>query len=149
MFAASSMLAKQFPGVSGLQDTLLGPANDFSVVTSPFVQILHNNANHWLTVASAPQGDAADVIIDDSLHNNINTDTQLMITQLLNTFSHQVCDRHEPEADGHQGLWTVHNRNSDIFLLWGMSKRKTLSAIKDAWTFPSVPRKGRNDAIPE
>ena len=85
MFAASSMSAKQFPGVSGLQDTLLGPANKFSVVTSPFVQILQNNANHWLRVASAPQGDAADVIVYDSLHNNINTDTQLMITQLLHS----------------------------------------------------------------
>ena len=38
MFGASSLLAKQFPDVSGLQDTLLGPANQFRVVTAPFVQ---------------------------------------------------------------------------------------------------------------
>ena len=47
------------------------------------MQILHNNDRHWLTVASAPQGDAADVIIYDSLYAYINTYTQHLITQLL------------------------------------------------------------------
>ena len=83
MFGACSLLAKQFPGVSGLQDTLLGPANQFRVVTAPFVQILHNDGSHWLTSAFVPQGDAADVIVYDSLYDNINTHTQHLITRLL------------------------------------------------------------------
>ena len=35
------------------------------------------------TVASAPQGDAEDVIVYDSLYDNINTHTQHLITRLL------------------------------------------------------------------
>ena len=44
MFPACSLLAKQFPCVSGLHDTLLGPVNQFRVVTAPFVQVPHTGS---------------------------------------------------------------------------------------------------------
>ena len=86
MFGACSLLAKQFPGVSGLQDTLLGPANQFCVVTAPFVQILHNDDSHWLTVASAPQDVVADVIVYDSLYNDIDPHCRLVIILMARHF---------------------------------------------------------------
>ena len=106
---------------------------------------------HWLTGASAPQGDAADVVIYDSLYDYINTYTQHLITQLLKAAHSPIkcafatTQRQTGVKDC--GLFAIATATS--ILLWGMSKWKTLRAISDVSTFPSVPRKGRNDAIPE
>ena len=48
---AQTILFKNFPLISGFEDTTLGPLNMFSVQTGEFVQVLHKN-NHWVTVSS-------------------------------------------------------------------------------------------------
>ena len=45
---AQTILFKNFPLISGFEDTTLGPLNMFSVQTGEFVQVLHEN-NHWVT----------------------------------------------------------------------------------------------------
>ena len=44
-----TILFKNFPLISGFEDTTIGPLNMFSVQTGEFVQALHEN-NHWVTV---------------------------------------------------------------------------------------------------
>ena len=48
---AQTILFKNFPLISGFEDTTLGPLNMFSVQTGEFLQVLHKN-NHWVTVSS-------------------------------------------------------------------------------------------------
>ena len=47
-----TILFRNFPLISGFEDTTLGPLNMFSVQTVDFVQVLHEN-NHWVTVSSS------------------------------------------------------------------------------------------------
>ena len=41
---------KKYPTISGLQSTQLAKKLNFTV-RPPFVQVLHNGGNHWITVA--------------------------------------------------------------------------------------------------
>ena len=50
--AAQRILKACFPEVDGLQSTTHGFKLSYNIVTSPFVQILHMNDNHWVTVAN-------------------------------------------------------------------------------------------------
>ena len=52
IFAASCLLKKAFPGISGLEDTVLGSKLQFSVARGDFVQVLHDGNLHWLTVTN-------------------------------------------------------------------------------------------------
>ena len=47
---AQTILFKNFPVISGFEDTTLGPLYMFSVQTGEFVQVLHEN-NHRVTVS--------------------------------------------------------------------------------------------------
>ena len=47
---ANQMLRKQFPEVRGLQSPLLGQSLSFAVTEPPFVQVLHVDTLHWVTV---------------------------------------------------------------------------------------------------
>lgn len=50
--AAQSLLHKQFPTISGFQDTQYSKNLGFQVERKPFIQILHVNENHWVTAFS-------------------------------------------------------------------------------------------------
>ena len=60
------MLFKNFPLISGFEDTTLGSLNMFSVQTVEFVQVLHEN-NHWVTVSSSTDSATSVVYLYDSL----------------------------------------------------------------------------------
>ena len=49
--AAQTLLKLHFP-TTGLQCTTLGMNPSFDVIKGSFVQILHNGANHWVTVST-------------------------------------------------------------------------------------------------
>ena len=63
---AQTILVKNFPLISGFEDTTLAPLNMFSVQTSEFVQMLHEN-NHWATVFSPTERATSAVYLYDSL----------------------------------------------------------------------------------
>ena len=46
---AQKLLAKQFPGISGLMDTCLGKLHQFGIipVDKPYIQLLHAGSMHW------------------------------------------------------------------------------------------------------
>ena len=57
---------KNFPLISGFEDTTLGPLNMFSIQTVDFAQVLHVN-NHWVTVSSLTERATSVVYLYDSL----------------------------------------------------------------------------------
>ena len=86
MWAAMKLLKKQFPGMGGLQDTLLCLNMDymgFAAVSNPSVQVLNTHSSHWVTVAFPPSDIAADVIPYDSLHTIVTFPTKMQIAKLL------------------------------------------------------------------
>ena len=63
---AQTILFKNFPLISGFEDTTLGPLNMFSVQAGEFVQVLHEN-NHWVTVSLPTESATSVVYLCDSL----------------------------------------------------------------------------------
>ena len=63
---AQTILFKDFPLISGFEDTTLCPLNMFPVQTGEFVQVLHEN-NHWVTVPSPTESAISVVFLYDSL----------------------------------------------------------------------------------
>ena len=54
IYAASSILKMQFPDVAGFQDTIKWQNKPFKCIDCPYVQIVHTNANHWITIPTCP-----------------------------------------------------------------------------------------------
>ena len=52
MLKANNILKKDYPGVDGLQDTLLQQNFSWDIPTSEFVYILHVNGDHWITISN-------------------------------------------------------------------------------------------------
>ena len=61
---AQTILLKNFPLISGFEDTTRGPLNMFSVQAGEFVQVLHET-NHWAT--SPTESATSAVYLYDSL----------------------------------------------------------------------------------
>ena len=51
---AQKLLAKQFPGISGLMDTCLGKMHQFGIilVDKPYIQLLHAGSMHWVYLSN-------------------------------------------------------------------------------------------------
>lgn len=86
---ASKLLKQKFVHVEGLQDPLLGQKLQFDICRGQFVQILHNNAGHWLCISNINIGthDISDgsVYVYDSLYSSVSTWTKMQIASILNT----------------------------------------------------------------
>ena len=85
VWAALQLLKKQFPGMAGLQNPVLGAVLQFAVVSGPFVQVLLDGELHWVTVATPPPHVDADVIVYDSLNRSVNMHCKIQIASLLST----------------------------------------------------------------
>ena len=85
IFAASCLLKKAFPGISGLEDTVLGSKLQFSVARGDFVQVLHDGNLHWLAVTNIGSTGQNEVLVFDSLHNTLGDASKLQIASLLMT----------------------------------------------------------------
>ena len=51
---AQKLLAKQFPGISGLMDTCLGKMHQFGIipVDKSYIQLLHPGSMHWVCLSN-------------------------------------------------------------------------------------------------
>ena len=51
---AQKLLAKQFPGISGLMDTCLGKMHQFGIIPldKPYIQLLYNGSMHWVCISN-------------------------------------------------------------------------------------------------
>ena len=86
MFVANYILKKDHPYIDGLQDTLLQQNLSWNVPTGEFVQVLHIEGNHWITisninVAETSKSSANTVNVYDSMYKIITHDTKLLIGQ--------------------------------------------------------------------
>ena len=85
VWAALQLLKKQFPGMAGLQNPVIGAVLQFAVTSGPFVQVLHDGELHWVTVITPPPHVDADVIVYDSLNRSVNMHCKMQIASLLST----------------------------------------------------------------
>ena len=80
--AAQGLLKEQY-GIPGLQDTVLGSTLAFDVVGGKeFVQVLHSNGNHWLTVSTIGCSYST-VKVYDSLYREMPKSTIKQVCALL------------------------------------------------------------------
>ena len=66
MLLASSILKREYPEVDGLQDTVLQQNYSWKVPTSEFVQFLHVEGSHWITISNIGENENS-VNVYDSL----------------------------------------------------------------------------------
>ena len=90
--AASMMLQRQFPEVRGLQHTVLGQNLLFRVIEPPFVQILHVDNNHWMTIICIE-----DTLVKmyDSVHRSVDTDVTIQAASMIKSSSDYISFRVE------------------------------------------------------
>ena len=74
MLKAHNVLKKDYPSIDGLQDTLLKQNFSLDIPSSEFVQVLHINGNHWITISNIGNS-VQSVNVYDSLYNDINQAT--------------------------------------------------------------------------
>lgn len=74
--AANEILKTQFPNENGFQQPVLGQNLSFRRINGPYVQIIHTNGNHWVTVAGIH---GSLVKVYDSKYTQIFEDTKRQI----------------------------------------------------------------------
>ena len=78
----SDMLKEQFPNLAGLYNPCRGQNLSFPESPDPFLQILHVQNNHWITVTSIPP---SCVYIYDSKYNLMTDNTKMQIAAIMHT----------------------------------------------------------------
>ena len=80
---AQNLLKQQFPHMQGLQATTLGPLQQFDVMRSKFVQILHTGAKHWICISNTYCSQMNSIKIYDSMYLGVNAITKKQISSIL------------------------------------------------------------------
>ena len=83
------LIKKQFPDLPGLQNCLIGQSlQSFPKTEGAFIQILHVNENHWITVQHIPKLHIVKVY--DSISESTSEDAKRQIAALLRTKDNQI-----------------------------------------------------------
>ena len=77
--AANDIMKTQFQDVVGFQPSILGENLSFKRIEGPYLQIIHTNGNHWITVAGIH---GSLVKVNDSKYKSISESTKIQITCL-------------------------------------------------------------------
>ena len=64
MLMANNILKKDYPSVDGLQYTLLQQNFSWNIPSFEFVQVLHVNGNHWITIRNIGLSDCSVNVYD-------------------------------------------------------------------------------------
>ena len=65
--AAHFVLRDQFPYIGGMENTTLGPVNNFTVQRGEFAQILQKGSSHWVLASNIGCSSPSEVRLYDSL----------------------------------------------------------------------------------
>ena len=85
--AAQTLMKIQHPHMAGLQNTLLQQVGCFDVLgEKQFVQVLHVNKNHWITISNVGCK-AASIRVFDSLNLSLSPTEIKVIAEILYTFN--------------------------------------------------------------
>ena len=83
--AAQQLLKERYPIISGFQDTTLQLTRTYHIQKGKiFVQILHVNHNHWVTISTVNCGPNT-VKIYDTMHEELSMESKTVIADLLQT----------------------------------------------------------------
>ena len=75
MLLANCILKREYPEVNGLQDTVFQQNYSWKVPTSEFVQFLHVEGSHWITISNIGEKENC-VYLYDSLYNGVSQATK-------------------------------------------------------------------------
>eukprot|EP00731_Ephydatia_muelleri_P010481 Em0005g1067a len=82
--AAQHLLQEQHPDVAGLQSTSLQYTRTFEVLRDhPFIQCLHENGNHWITVSTVGCSSGVVQVFDSSHHLKLSHSLRCIIADML------------------------------------------------------------------
>ena len=71
MLLVNSILKREYPEVDGLQDTVLQQNCSWKVPINEFVQLLHVEGNHWISISNIGEKENC-VNLYDSLYNGVS-----------------------------------------------------------------------------
>lgn len=91
--AAQQLLKKENPYVGGLQDPVLQMAHSFEIEGGEFVQILHMNNNHWITISSIGCSPGC-IKLYNSMQLPIPSSIKQTIAELIHTQRKQITIEH-------------------------------------------------------
>ena len=84
--AAQRLIQENNPLVGGLQPPYLGQKCSFTIETGKYIQVVHNEADHWLVVTNIGVHRDGVVRVYDSLYKCLTTSTlELQIASIVNT----------------------------------------------------------------
>ena len=83
IYAAQSLLKKQFPDVGGLQKAALGQTLSFDVVRGDFVQIILVRSNHWITISNISCDKNEVAVYDSKPTAYLSPDTKEKIASII------------------------------------------------------------------
>ena len=84
---ANELLRDQLPDARGLQWTVLEQILAFQKTDPPFMQVLFNNAMHWVTVEAV---DDATIRVYDSTNCRPNLSVQVQTSSMMQTAKEQI-----------------------------------------------------------
>eukprot|EP00731_Ephydatia_muelleri_P022317 Em0014g908a len=89
--AAQDLLQQQHPNVSDLQSSTLQYTRTFDVhKDKPFVQRLHENRNHWITVSTVGCSTGVVQVYDSSQHLKLSTSLKCIISDMLQSSNDSI-----------------------------------------------------------
>ena len=108
MLKANNILKKDYSSVNGLQDTLLQQNFSWDIPSSEFLQILHVNGNHWITISNIGVSDNS-VNVYDSLYNGITQTTKELIAKYVHKkkVKINIINVHQQENDSDCGVFVI------------------------------------------
>lgn len=83
----NQLLRNQFPNLAGLQPPEYGQDLSFPITQDRFIQILHVQGNHWMTVAG---GSPSMVHVYDSMYNFTTPETKMQVASILCSAEHRI-----------------------------------------------------------
>ena len=108
MLKANTIFKKEYPDVDGFQDTLLQQNFSWAVPSSEFVQVLHVNGNHWITISNIGISDNS-VNVYDSLYNGITQTTKELISKYVHKdrIKLNIINVQQQENDSDCGVFAI------------------------------------------
>ena len=103
MTALSNLLKSENSEMGGLQDLVLGQRNQWVHPNSQFIQFLHVNDNHWITVSNVGELETNSVNIHDSLGMKPSSDTVNKIAQYMKSDSECLTLKVQPTQQQENG----------------------------------------------
>ena len=117
--ASMDALRNQYPMFRGFHNTLLGSNLSFPITKPPFIQILHVNGNHWITVEAVTLNF---VRVYDSLYNSTDISAQMQIAALIRSPEPVIeLDVKQTVSSGFLRLWFIFYSLRYRFSLWKQS----------------------------